>query len=238
MLKSMKFHFCGWRAGIPLLLSFWGSMAAAQGFPGVPGFNPSEIGRCGGTKTLAGHSTCQSRVEKLPQNQSLNLLNISGQIVRQEYFLVNQNPSEGNCLFRAAQALQRYPDGYRASMYYHRDSNFLGIPDGDGHCHAWVYKPTADRLSVIYSVLAGALLAQVPKDISPIFDALTARNAAAPWKANGIQFQHFGFNAVESSDVCLKRVNEWRQNLGAAWSVWSHQAGNCFGIASQYSFVE
>ncbi|HET9236614.1 MAG TPA: hypothetical protein VFO10_05160 [Oligoflexus sp.] len=238
MLERLKFSFSERRLGIPLLLSVWAGTAAAQGLPGIPGFNPSEIGRCGGTKTMAGHATCLGRVEKLPQNQSLNLLNVSGQIIRQEYYRVSQNPSEGNCQFRAAQALQRYPDGYKAYMYYHRDSNFLGMPDGDGHCHAWVYKPSADRLSVIYSVLSGALLSQLPTDISPIYEDLTARNAAAPWKANGIQFQHFGVNVTESSDVCLKKVNEWRQNLGAAWSVWSHQGFNCFGVASQYSFAE
>lgn len=220
---------------VSMAMGLWGSAAFAQ-FPGIP--NPSEAGKCGGTKSVIGQVTCQTRTEKIPQNQSLNLLNVSGQIIKQDYFRLNSNPSEGGCHFLAANTLQNQPDGYRAYFYYHRDSNFLGIPDGDGHCYSWIYNPNAERLSVLYSLLAGALQSQAPKEAAPLFDYLSKTRPAAAWKANGIQFQHFGFSATESSDVCLKKVNAWRMSIGASWGVWSHQAQNCFGIASQYSFAQ
>ncbi len=237
MSSKVPFHLPKLLLSISLAVSFWGSVASAQ-FPGLSELPTAELGRCGGTKTLVGLATCQSRTEKIPQNQSLNLLNVAGQIIRQNYTRLNSNPSEGNCLFRTAQSLQSYPDGTRAYFYYHRDSNFLGMPDGDGHCYAWIYNPSADRLSPLYSLLADALKSQLPGDAAPVFDYLTATNPAAAWKANGLQFQYFGVGALESSDVCLKKVNEWRMNIGATWGVWSQQFQNCFGIASQYTFAQ
>lgn len=178
----------------------------------------------------------------LPSNQSLNILDHASQIIRQDYIQMSGN--NNSPIICWSEAINRVKalgggtlsSGKRAIYYYHQDSDFLGLTHGDGHCYIWLYDLDAPRSRLLSNVLIGSVVQQVPAPLQNLFGKLPEISDAER-KISGLHFRHFGFNATESSDVCLKKVNAWSLQEQARWSVWSHQINNCFGVISQYSFV-
>jgi hypothetical protein len=171
------------------------------------------------------------RVAWIPENQSLNLGDYAGQIVRMDY----NNLERDTCYRSAQEASQAAGNGVRAFIYQHVNTNFLGIRDGPSYCYTWFYDTLSSRLSLFTNIILGSLRNQVPASVQTIagFPDLTV----AERKASGIRFRDFGFHATESSDVCLVKVNGWRQSMNANWLIWSHIANKCFGIVSQESLA-
>jgi hypothetical protein len=175
--------------------------------------------------------TRDSRVAWIPENQSLNLSDYAGQIVRMDF----NNLERDQCSRFGQEAAQNEGNGVRAFMYQHAQTNVFGIRDGPSYCYVWLYDTLSTRLSPLTSFLLGSLRSQLPANLQAIAGLPNLANAER--KANGLRFRHFGFHAFESSDVCLMKVNGWRQSIGANWLIWSHIANNCFGIVSQESFA-
>ena len=171
------------------------------------------------------------RVAWIPENQSLNLSDYAGQIVRMD----SNNLEQDQCYRSAQEEAQAEGNGVRAFIYQHVHSNFLGIRDGPSYCYIWLYDTSVSRLLLFTNSILGSLRDQLPPNIRAIAGLPDLANAER--KASGLHFRHFGFNAFESSDVCLVKVNNWRKSVGANWMLWSHHANNCFGIISQESFA-
>jgi hypothetical protein len=175
--------------------------------------------------------TRDSRVAWIPENQSLNLGDYAGQIVRMDY----NNLERDTCYRSAQEASQAEGNGVRAFIYQHAQSGPFGERNGPSYCYTWLYDTLSSRLSLFTNIILGSLRNQVPASVQTIagFPDL----AVAERKASGIRFRDFGFHLFESADVCLVKVNGWRQSIGANWLIWSHKANNCFGIVSQESLA-
>lgn len=187
--------------------------------------------------TVAGWSFSPSTVlaqnTNIHANQPLNLLDVASQIIRMDYIKMQEHPSAQRCKTIGDSKANHFRRDVKSLYYYHRDSKFLGLQDGSGHCYIWLVDKNTSRSDLLTNALlssfANRKLVEFTGGLPDIQDALR--------KINGLHFRDFGFHVFQSSNVCLSKVNRWRLEEKASWAVWSHQGNNCLGILSDKSFV-